>query len=218
MAKRRIERSVHAVKSRRGKARDLRKAERREAILSAALDEFSARGYAATRLDDVARRAGIAKGTIYLYFRDKDALFQELVRAMLTPVVGSIEALRDADVPVRVLADRLVDLFVKEIFGTRRREVIRLMISDGRRFPKLAEFYYREVLSRVIPAMRALLSRAAARGESPDALAKFPQLLAAPGLVAVVWTGLFDKYEPLDVRAMMQAHIDLVFGAKRSTS
>ena len=210
--------TVRAAPSRRKKPRDLRKAERRDAILSAALDEFSAQGYAATRLDDVAKRAGVAKGTLYLYFRDKEALFQELVRTMLTPVVGSIEALRDADVPMRVLADRMVDLFVNEIFGTRRREVIRLMIADGRRFPKLAEFYYREVLSRVLPAMRALLSRAAARGEIPQALAKFPQLLAAPGLVAVVWAGLFDKYEPLDVRAMMQAHIDLVLGAKRSAS
>jgi AcrR family transcriptional regulator len=193
---------------------NIRKTERREAILAAALDEFSAQGFAAARLDDVAKRAGVAKGTIYLYFRDKEALFQELVRTMLTPVVGSIEALRDADIPIRVLTDRLVDLFVDEIFGTRRRDVIRLMISEGRRFPKLAEFYHREVLSRIMAAMRALLGRAAARGEAPEALAKFPQLLAAPGLVAVVWTGLFDKYEPLDVRAMMRAHIDLIFRSK----
>ena len=61
---------------------------RREAILAAALAEFSARGFAATRLDDVARRAGIAKGTIYLYFRDKERLFQELVRTMISPIIG----------------------------------------------------------------------------------------------------------------------------------
>jgi AcrR family transcriptional regulator len=194
--------------------RDARKGERRESILAAALDEFSAQGFAAARLDDVARRAGVAKGTIYLYFDDKEALFQELVRSLLTPVVGSIEALRNADIPMRVLADRLVDLFVDEIFGTRRREVIHLMISEGRRFPKLAEFYHREVLSRVMAAMRTLLARAAAQGEVPDTLVRFPQLLAAPGIVAVVWAGLFDKYEPLDVRAMMQAHIDLIFHPK----
>jgi AcrR family transcriptional regulator len=216
MAKGSAKGSVRVARSRRAKPPDMRKAERREAILAAALDEFSAQGFAATRLDDVAKRAGVAKGTLYLYFHSKDALFQELVRTMLTPVVGSLEALRDADVPMRVLADRMVDLFVDEIFGTRRREVIRLMIADGRRFPKLAEFYYREVLSRILAAMRALLTRAAARGEIPDALAKYPQLLAAPGLVAVVWTGLFDKYEPLDVRAMMRAHIELVLGPKRS--
>src|ERR1700756_3004283 len=71
--------------------------DRREAILAAALDEFSARGFAAARLDDVARRAGVAKGTIYLYFRDKEALFQELVRVMLVPLVSAIEALPSAD-------------------------------------------------------------------------------------------------------------------------
>src|ERR1051325_6289927 len=165
MAKRSAKGGVRAAKSPRAKPRDMRKTERREAILAAALDEFSAQGFAATRLDDVAKRAGVAKGTLYLYFHNKDALFQELVRTMLTPVVGALEALRDADVPMRVLADRMVDLFVDEIFGTRRREVIRLMIADGRRFPKLAEFYYREVLSRILAAMRVLLTRAAARGE-----------------------------------------------------
>jgi AcrR family transcriptional regulator len=194
--------------------RNARKGERRDAILAAALDEFSAQGFAAARLDDVAKRAGVAKGTIYLYFRDKEALFQEIVRSLLTPVVGSVEALRDADIPIRVLADRLVDLFVDEIFGTRRRDVIRLMIAEGRRFPKLAEFYHREVLSRAMAAMRALLARAAARGEVPDTLVRFPQLLAAPGIVAVVWAGLFDKYEPLDVREMMRAHVDLIFHRK----
>jgi AcrR family transcriptional regulator len=194
-----------------------RRAQRRDAILMAALDEFSNQGFAAARLDDVAKRAGVAKGTIYLYFRDKDALFQELIRSMLTPVVGSLEQLREADLPMRELSDRLIDFFVREIFGTRRREVIRLMIAEGRRFPKLAEFYYREVLAKILAAMRALLSRAVARGELPPAVAQFPQLLAAPGLIAVVWTGLFDKYEPIDVRAMMKAHIDILLAAGRSS-
>ena len=68
--------------------------------MSAALDEFSIRGFEAARLDDVARRAGVAKGTIYLYFRDKESLFQELIRTMLTPLVGTIEAMGEADVPI----------------------------------------------------------------------------------------------------------------------
>src|SRR6266699_2079097 len=111
--------------------RGARQAERREAILAAALEEFAARGFAATRLDDVARRAGVAKGTIYLYFRDKESLFQELIRAMLTPLVGTIEALGEADLPLAVLADRIVDLFVSEVYETRRKDVVRLMISVG---------------------------------------------------------------------------------------
>ena len=197
-------------------ARKERSAVRREAILAAALEEFSARGFEATRLDDVAKRADVAKGTIYLYFRDKESLFQELIRATLTPVVGSIEAMGAADMPVSVLAERIVDLFVREIYETRRKDVIRLMISEGRRFPKLAEFYYREVLSRIVAVMRALLRRAAARGEVPEGLVDFPQIIAAPGLVAIIWSGLFERFEPLDVRAMMKTHIDLLFAPRRA--
>src|SRR5271166_3718094 len=92
-------------------------AARREAILGAALDEFSARGFAAARLDDVARRAGVAKGTIYLHFRDKEALFQELVRVMLVPLVAALEALPPADVPVRALLGGFIELFVREVYG-----------------------------------------------------------------------------------------------------
>jgi len=189
----------------------VRSAARREAILSAALDEFSARGFEAARLDDVAKRAGVAKGTIYLYFRDKESLFQELIRAMLTPLVGTIEALGTADLPLSALADHIADLFVREVYETRRKDVIRLMISEGRRFPKLAEFYYREVLSRIIAAMRTLLARAAARGEAPPGLVDYPQIIAAPGLIAIVWSGLFERFEPLDLRAMMKTHLDLLF-------
>jgi len=197
-------------------ARAARSAKRRQSILSAALEEFSARGFEATRLDDVARRAGIAKGTIYLYFRDKETLFQELVRDMLSPLVGTIEALGAADLPLSALADHFVDLFVREVYETRRKDVVRLMIAEGRRFPKLAEFYYREVLSRIVGAVRALLSRAAARGEVAAGLADFPQIIAAPGLVAIIWNGLFERFEPLDVRAMMRTHFRLLLGSGRT--
>jgi AcrR family transcriptional regulator len=187
--------------------------ERREAILAAALAEFSARGFAATRLDDVAQRAGVAKGTIYLYFHDKESLFQELIRSRLSPVVETIEAAFAHDLPVRAVAQQAVELFVREIYGTSRKDVIRLVISEGPRFPKLAEFYHREVLSRIIAAVRGVLERAAERGELPSRkLIRFPQLLAAPGIVAIVWNALFEKLDPIDVRALMLAHLDLLFG------
>ncbi len=196
-------------------ARKERRAERREAILSAALEEFSARGFTATRLDDVAQRAGVAKGTIYLYFRDKESLFQDIVRTMLSPLVGTIEHLLETDMPVRAIAEQVSELFVREVYLTRRRDVIRLMVAEGPRFPKLAEFYYREVLSGIMAAVRALLQRAAERGElKSEAAAQFPQLIGAPGIVAILWSGLFDRFEPLDVRAMLQAQFDLLFGEK----
>jgi AcrR family transcriptional regulator len=194
-----------------------RSAERRGAILTAALEEFSGHGFEAARLEDVARRAGVAKGTIYLYFADKDTLFQELIRWQLTPVVGAFEQAAQADVPLRVVAERLIDVFVREIFGTRRKDVIRLIVSEGPRFPTLAEFYYREVLSRMIEAFRSILRRAVARGElKSSAYVKFPQLFVAPGLVAIMWNGLFDRFEPLDPRALMKAHLDIILNDGRA--
>jgi AcrR family transcriptional regulator len=193
-----------------------RQAERREAILAAALEEFSVAGFAAARLDDVARRAGVAKGTIYLYFDSKESLFQELVRSMLSPVVRAIEAAPVVDLPVGLIAEKIVDVFVTEVFETRRKDVLRLIIAEGPRFPKLAEFYYHEVIERILKALRALLTRAVARGELPnDVLVRFPQLLMAPALVAVVWSALFGNIAPLDVRALMRAHLELLF-AERS--
>ena len=194
-------------------ARAKRSAERRDAILAAALDEFATRGFAATRLDDVARRASVAKGTIYLHFADKETLFQELIRLELGPVVGALEHVSHAEIPLRQIADQLIEVFAREIFETRRKDVIRLVITEGPRFPKLAEFYYREVIARVMKTIRAMLQRAHERGElKTDALAHFPQLLAAPGIVAIIWSGLFDRFEPIDVRAMMRAHFDLLLG------
>jgi AcrR family transcriptional regulator len=196
--------------------RKARTAERRQTILAAALEEFSSRGFEATRIDDVAKRAKIAKGTIYLYFRDKESLFQELIRDMLTPIIGTIQNVGAIEAPLAVLADRLVDMFVSEVYETPRREIIRLMITEGRRFPTVAEFYYREVLSHIIGAVRAILRRAAERGEVPAALADFPQILVAPGLVAIVWSGLFERFEPLDVRAMMKTHVDLLLSSRKA--
>lgn len=200
---------IRGKRAPRGRAE--KSAARRDAVLAAALDEFSARGFAATRIDDVARRAGVAKGTIYLYFRDKEALFQELVRTMLVPLIRALEA-SPPDVPVRALLEAFVDLFVREVYGTKRRAVLRLVMTEGPRFPKLAEFYYRTVIDRAMTALGALLERAAKRGElKHDALLRFPQLVVAPGIVAIIWSGLFDRFAPLDVAAMMRAHLDVLF-------
>jgi hypothetical protein len=113
------------------------------------------------------------------------------------------------------MTDQLVEVFVREIFETRRKDVIRLVLTEGPRFPKLAEFYYREIISRVIATIRAMLRRAHERGElKTDVLVRFPQLLPAPGIVAIIWSGLFDRFEPLDVRAMMRAHFDVLLGLR----
>lgn len=188
-----------------------------QSIQEAAMRVIGRKGMNDATMADIAKEAGIAKGTIYLYFRDKESLFQELIRAMLAPLVAIIEGMGAADVPMARVSEHIVDLFVREVYETRRKDVIRLILTEGQRFPHIAEFYYREVLSRIIAAVRALLKRAAARGEVPAGLVDFPQLIAAPGLVAVIWGGLFDRFEPLDVRAMMKTHVELLFGSRRAT-
>src|SRR5436190_1866811 len=117
---------------------------RRSTILAAALEEFTSRGYEGARLDDVAKRAGVAKGTIYLHFADKEALFQDLVRSMVHPVLGTLEKMQGVDIPARMLVEGLLGTFVREVYGTRRKDLIRLILSEGPRFPAIAEFYYQE--------------------------------------------------------------------------
>lgn len=188
-------------------------AARRKAIVAAALEEFSAQGFAATRLDDVAKRAGVAKGTIYLHFRDKEALFEDLVATNIVPFVRALETPVPDDVPIRLVLDKFVELFVHDIYATNRRQMLRLVMTEGPRFPRLAEFYYHHVIERALAAMRALLSRAHARGELPSAaLVQFPQLVVAPAIVAIIWSGLFDRFAALDVAALMRTHLDLLFG------
>jgi AcrR family transcriptional regulator len=194
-------------------ARTGRAAERRATILAAALHEFSAAGFAATRLEDVARRAGVAKGTIYLYFKDKEALFQDLIRFNLMPVMGAFEAALKSDLPLRTIVDQAIEIFVREIYGTHRKEVMRLIITEGARFPSLAEFYYREVLAPMLAVVRARLTRAFDRGEIKDkTLIRFPQVIGAASVMVVVWHGLFDRFEPLDVRAILRLHFEGLLG------
>lgn len=213
-AARRRKGGVAAAPKRRGEPRAAQ-AGKREAILLAALEEFSTRGFASARLEDVARRAGVAKGTIYLYFRDKQTLFQELVRAELSPVVAALEAAPIGDLPLRVVAERLVTIFAREIFATHRKDVIRLVLTEGPRFPAIGEFYYREVVERVMAVIRGMAQRAVERGELPnDALVRFPQLLGAPGIVAIIWSGLFDRWAKIDVEAFMRAYLDLIFARR----
>lgn len=207
-------RSVRAAQSPKD-TRAEKSAARREAIMAAALDEFSAQGFAAARLDDVAKRAGVAKGTIYLHFKDKEMLFQELIRSALSPFIQTIEAAPAANLPFRTVAEALVGNFVREVLSTKRKHIIRLVISEGRRFPKLSEFYFREVVSRSMKAMRQLVKIGISRGElKHDALEKFPQLIIAPALVAIVWDDLFERFEHLDPEAMLRAHFEILFAPK----
>jgi AcrR family transcriptional regulator len=199
-------------------SRAIRAAERREAIIAAALDEFIARGYAATRLDDVAKRAGVAKGTIYLHFADKETLFQELIRTALGPLISRLAAPPPAGGSARAALERFAQIFVQEIVTTRRGDIVRLIIAEGARFPSVADFYYREVVARGMAAMRALIELGIARGEiRQQGLTRFPQIVVAPAMLAVIWQGLFGSHAPLDATEMLRVHLDLIFGERGTT-
>jgi len=203
-----------------GRARKTEPAARRETILDAALTVFAERGFEAARLDDVAAQAGVAKGTLYLYFKDKEALFEEVVRSAASPIVERLSVLATApDMPMTLMLDALFGLFEKEVLGTRRKLLIRLIIAEGPRFPRIAEFYFRDVISRIMPMLSKIAQRAADRGELPnDAVARYPQLVAAPLLLSVIWDGLFARISPLDVSDFLRAHRDVLTAQGRSTA
>jgi AcrR family transcriptional regulator len=193
-------------------------AERRAAIVEAAMEEFTARGFAATRLDDIATRAGVAKGTLYLHFKDKESMFEELIRTAMVPLIGRLAAPPPIAGPVRDAVERFAETFIREIVATRRGDIIRLIVSEGPRFPAIADFYFREVVSKGMAGMSALIQLAITRGEIKHReLAQFPQLVIAPAIVAVIWQSLFASHAPLDGLAMFKVHLDLIFGERRTT-
>jgi AcrR family transcriptional regulator len=195
-----------------------RTAERRAAIVAAALDEFIARGFTATRLDDIARRAGVAKGTIYLHFKDKESMFEELIRTAIVPLVSRLTAIAPpSGGTVRAALEQFARMFQQEVAATRRSDIVRLILAEGPRFPAIADFYYREVVSRGLAGMRALIELGIARGEiRQKELARFPQIVVAPAIIAVIWRSLFERHAPLDANEMLRVHLDLIFGERSS--
>ncbi len=182
------------------------------------MEEFVARGFTATRLDDIAKRAGVAKGTIYLHFKDKESMFEELIRTAIVPFVSRMTAPPSFTGSVRDAVETLGRLFIHEVATTRRGDIVRLIVAEGTRFPAIADFYYREVVSRGLAALRGLIELAIERGEIHEPkLAQFPQIMIAPVLIAVLWKSLFERHAPLDAEAMLRTHLDLIFGERSAT-
>ncbi|CAH1665906.1 TetR/AcrR family transcriptional regulator [Chelatococcus asaccharovorans] len=195
-----------------GKRRRASADARRQKILEAALGVFLAEGYVATRMDQVAARAGVAKGTIYVHFADKEALFRSLIHEEIGPIIArgtTLAASFEGD--TRDLLRALARVMQREVLGTQRADILRLVISEAPRFPWLAAFYWHEVVERIMALIRAIAARGVARGEiSSTALQRFPQIVAAPLLVSVIWQALFEPFEPLDTEAFLDNYIDIL--------
>jgi AcrR family transcriptional regulator len=190
-----------------------RKDARPEEIIAAALDVFADRGYAATKLEDVARRAGVTKGTIYLYFANKEALFKAIVRQTIVPVIAKGEALAQSFTgSARDLFEKLVREYWRLVGETALAGVPRLMIAEAGNFPELARFYYQEVVTRGHKLMAGVLDRGIKAGEfRPVDLKVATKLAMAPLMHAVVAKQAFSACMPegFDVASYLDTHIDV---------
>jgi hypothetical protein len=145
-------------------------------------------------------------------------MFEELIRTALVPLIGRLHAPPPIGGSVRDAVEGFARTFIAEVASTKRGDIVRLIVAEGPRFPSVADFYYREVVSRGLAGMRALIELGIARGEiAHQELARFPQILVAPALIAVIWQSLFSKHAPLDVTEMLRVHLDLIFGERRTT-
>ena len=190
-----------------------RKDARPEEIVSAALAEFVERGFAATRLEDVARRAGITKGTLYLYFKNKEALFKAVVRQTIVPVIAQGESTaRSFTGSARELLEQLVREYWRLVYETSLAGLPKLMMAEAANFPQLARFYYDEVVTRGHRLLGGVIERGIKDGEfrRVDVLAA-TKLALSPLMHAAVASRSFAACMPegFDVRKYLETHIDL---------
>lgn len=191
-----------------------RKDARPAEVLAAALEVFAAKGFAAARMEDIAARAGVSKGTVYLYFPSKQAVFEALVRQAILPNVERLEAMAAAyQGPTADLLRQAMALFPTLVRDPKVVTIPRLVIGEAGNQPEMADFYRREVVERGLGLIAGILRRGAERGEfrplAPETVAK---LWFAPLLLAVVWRTTFEPVggTPLELDDYLRTHVDIM--------
>ncbi len=192
-------------------------AQRPGEIIDAALALFVEKGFAATRLDDVAARAGLSKAAIYLYFEDKTALFQGVVRQAVAVNLGTVEAMLKAHRgPVAALLPRILEFMAGRIEETPLAAVAKLVIAESRAFPEIGRFYLKEVIGRGLPMFEGLIARGIEQGEfrRVDPAMTVRSIVGAM-LLAGIWRTVFEPIgaDKLDIRALARHHADLMVHA-----
>jgi AcrR family transcriptional regulator len=187
---------------------------RPEEILKAAMQTFVERGFAATKLDDVAARAGVSKGTLYLYFANKEQLFQAAVHDSFTPaIVAAEQAVADYQGPALVLLQELFGRWAEVVMDPTLGGLCKLMIAEAANFPETATFYIQEVVLRIRRIFQIVVEQAIAQGEIRDLPSELVvRELMSPVLFASVWRHSLACYEPkpLDVPRFLANHLDVV--------
>jgi AcrR family transcriptional regulator len=189
-----------------------RKKARPAEILAAALECFRERGFTATRLEDVAARAGVTKGTIYLYYPSKEDLFKAVVWGELTPNIERLEAIVEQPGPTAALLERLLTTW-ETVVALPVSVMPKLVISEAGNFPDLARFYLETVVHRGLSLIAAILRRGIARGEFRAIdVDHAVYCVVGPLLLTALWKhslGLYDD-RPMDVAGVCRAHLDLL--------
>ncbi len=188
---------------------------RPQELLDAALGVFVERGYAATRLEEVAQRAGVAKATLYRYYENKLELFKAVVRNSL--VVGFDEFTRSAADPAPTARERIVRMlsdFMARVAGSALAGIPKLVIAEASNFPEVARFYHEEVILRARARVLDALAEGTASGEFRAVDADYAwRVIVAPLLLSIVWMRSFQAFEPepFDARRHLNAQLDLLF-------
>lgn len=188
-----------------------RKDARAPEILDAALACFADKGFAATRMDDIAARAGITKGTIYLYFDSKEAVFKALARQSIGAQIAAIvEQVAASQVHSAELL-RFVVGSMGHFARTSDRIVLpRVLLAEAGNFPELAEFWRREIIDRGLGLFETIIRRGVARGEFRDVPPQHAaRLCVAPILILIFWRTIFGKFDdaPYDYEGLIETHI-----------
>jgi AcrR family transcriptional regulator len=183
-------------------------------ICAAALEVFAEKGFAAAKLDEIARRAGVSKGTLYLYFKDKEDLFRAVIRDTVAPNIAAIkETVEAADLPfaqiVRALLPRFAEIATRVPIGA----VAKMVIGESRNFPELAKVYHDLVVSQAIALISGLIERAQTRGEVREGDPRLHALsLMGPMLMGLLWRETLQPVgaKPIDIDVLAKQHAETV--------
>lgn len=189
-----------------------RKEDRPEEITQAALAAFAEKGYAATKVDEVAKRAGVSKGLLYLYFKTKEDLFKAVIRSFVSPRIDAlISNFEETELSAEEFIRGPFLSFAKSIPSSPVRVLIRLMIAEGPKHPDLVQWYWDNVVARAIEALRSLFDKGVANGEfQKSVLNEYPQLLVTGVFFSTVFTTVFKQQANLDTDRFIEAHVDMV--------
>ena len=194
-----------------------RKEDRPQEITAAAFAAFAEKGFTATRVEEVARRAGVSKGLLYLYFKTKEELFKAVIRSVVAPRLDALTRTLDSpDSSAEAIIRGPVLDFMKRVPGSPVSVVIRLMISEAPKHPDLVNYYWDNVASRGLAALRQLLERGVANGEFREsAVNELPQLFVAPVMMSIVW-GIVFADRSLDTDKLIETHVDMILAYIRA--